>query len=459
MVSAVENKTTIPAQLEGEFKTLLGKTFASEPEWLKEKRKEAFDKFCNSGIPGRKNEEYKYTDVKKVFAGKFTSLHNEAHTLSLNLDKLFIEKDSVKLIFVNGWLHKDSTLSAALPKGVIVGNLATDGLLKHSELLKKYWNISGDPLAQLNTALWTDGAFIYVPDNTDLKTTIEIVHISTGKQHILSSPRNLIVAGENASVSIVESSISHELSAAVIVNTHTDVFAGASSKVQFYRLQAVSPLSWRRGVGGEGLVSQITSINVLQEKNSHFDTNTITLGSEWTRNNLDIALNGEHCESHLNGLFITNGDDHIDNHTAVHHNKPHCESNQLYKGILDGKSTGIFNGKIFVERDAQKTNAYQSSKNILMSDDATINTKPQLEIYADDVKCSHGSTTGQLNEEALFYLRSRGLGVDSAKTLLLYAFANGVLNTIRIESLKKYLEELINESLTPALSKGEGATI
>ena len=149
----------------------------------------------------------------------------------------------------------------------------------------------------------------------------------------------------------------------------------------------------------------------------------------------------------MNGLFITNGTDLIDNHTSVHHNQPHCQSNQLYKGILDGKSTGVFNGKIFVARDAQKTNAYQSSKNILLSDDATINTKPQLEIYADDVKCSHGSTTGQLNEEALFYLRSRGLSIASARNLLLYAFANDVLNTIRIDSLKNYLEGLVNKKL------------
>lgn len=436
MSAVLDKQVAIPAQLEGEFKTLLSKTFASEPEWLKEKRKEAFELFSNAGIPGRKNEEYKYTDVKKVFSEKFTAVHNEAHTLSLDLNKLAVNKDSVKLVFINGWLHKDSTLSAKLPKGMIVGNLATDGLLKHADLLKKYFNNNGDSLAQLNAALWTDGAFIYVPENIQLEVPIEVLYISTGKQELLSSPRHLIVTEKNSSVSIIENNISHDLQAPVVVNSHVDVFTGENSRIQFYRLQN----DCRN-------VSQITSINVIQEINSHFDTNTITLGSEWTRNNLHIALNGEGCESHLNGLFITNAIDHIDNHTAVQHNKPNCQSNQLYKGILDGKSIGIFNGKIFVARDAQKTNAYQSSKNILLSDDATINTKPQLEIYADDVKCSHGSTTGQLNEEALFYLRSRGLGVDSARNLLLFAFANDVLNTIRIDSLKNYLEELVNKKL------------
>ena len=434
MTTLTENKISIPAQLEGEFKTLLEKKFSSEPDWLKEKRKEAFEKFSDSGIPTRKNEEYKYTDVRKIFSGTFTAIHNEVH--KIKLPSTMGEGLGVRLVFINGWLHKDSTLSAKLPKGMIVGNLALDGLLNHSDLLKKYLNSDGDSLAQLNSALWTDGAFIYVPENIQMETPIEIIHISTGEKEIIASPRHLIVVEKNSSLRIIENTISLDLNSKAIVNSHADIFVGENSKVQFYRLQNDCKS-----------VSLISSTNVIQEKNSHFDTNTITLGSEWTRNNLSISLNGENCESHLNGLFITNGTDLIDNHTSVQHNKPNCRSNQLYKGILDGKSTGIFNGKIFVERDAQKTNAYQSSKNILLSDDATINTKPQLEIYADDVKCSHGSTTGQLNEEALFYLRSRGLSVDSARNLLLYAFANDVLDTIRIESLKNYLEELVNKKL------------
>jgi len=441
MSTVLDKPVIVPAQLEGEFKTLLSKTFSSEPDWLKEKRKEAFEKFSDSGIPTRKNEEYKYTDVRKIFSGAFTAIHNEAH--KLNSIPSSLGEGNIRLVFINGWLYKDSTLSTKLLKGMIVGNLAMDGLLSHSDLLKKYLpdrqaglSNDGDSLAQLNSALWTDGAFIYIPENVQLEVPIEIIHISTGEKEILASPRHLIIAEKNSSVSIIENTISLDLNAKVIVNSHSDIFVGENSKVQFYRLQNDCKN-----------VSLISSTNVIQEKNSHFDTNTITLGSEWTRNNLSIALNGENCESHLNGLFITNGTDLIDNHTSVHHNKPHCQSNQLYKGILDGKSTGIFNGKIFVEQDAQKTNAYQSSKNILLSDDATINTKPQLEIYADDVKCSHGSTTGQLNEEALFYLRARGLSVDSARNLLLYAFANDVLNTIRIESLKNYLEELVNKKL------------
>jgi len=436
MSTTIDKPVSLPAHLEGEFQDLLSKAFFSEPDWLKEKRGKAFDSFCEAGIPTRKNEEYKYTDVKKVFTGNFTAIHNKPFALPSDAEKLFIEKDSIKLVFVNGRLYKNSSQSVKLPKGVVVGSLVTDGLLQHADILKKYLTGKSDALSQLNTALWTDGAFIYVPENIELKNVIEIVHVCTGDQEILISPRHLIIAEKNSSVSIIENTTCSALNSRIIVNSYADIFAGENSKTQFYRLQH-----------GCRNASVISSTHVTQSKNSLFDTNTITLENEWTRNDLSISLNGESCESHLNGLFITNENDHIDNHTSVQHNKPNCQSNQLYKGILDGRSTGVFNGKIFVERDAQKTNAYQSSKNILMSDHANINTKPQLEIYADDVKCSHGSTTGQLNEEALFYLRSRGLGVDSARNLLLYAFANDVLNTIRMESLQNYLAALINKIL------------
>lgn len=440
-MSLVINKpAVIPTQLEGEFKTLLGNTFTSEPDWLKEKRKESFELFFQKGIPTRKNEDYKYTDVKKIFEGKFTAVHNELHKLSLDINKTAVDKNSVKLVFVNGWLYKDSTLTTKFPKGVIVGNMASDGLLLQNSILKKYLgtasNASKDALADLNSALWFDGAFIYIPEKIVLETPIEIIHISTGEKELLANPRHLIIVEKYSEVQIIEHSISVEAQKHIVVNSLAEVFAGENSKLQFYRIQNDCKN-----------ISQASTIYSRLEKNSHFDTNTISLGNDFVRNNLNIALEEENCETHLNGLFVVKGNEFIDNHTAVRHNKPNCQSNQLYKGILDEKSTGIFNGKIFVERDAQKTNAYQSSKNILLSDDATINTKPELEIYADDVKCSHGSSTGKLDEDAMFYLRARGLSEDSARRLLLYAFANDVLNTIKIDSVKTYLEELVNKKL------------
>ncbi|MFI5164644.1 MAG: Fe-S cluster assembly protein SufD [Bacteroidia bacterium] len=436
----LDKPAIVPAQLKEEFKTLLEKTFSAEPDWLKEKRREAFEGFSQAGLPSRKNEEYKYTDVRKNFAGKYSSVHNELHKIPLDLKKISVDENSIKLIFVNGWLYKDSTLSAALPKGVIVGNMASDALFLQPDLLKKFLGLSleknNDPFASLNTALWFDGAFIYIPENIRLEKTIEIIHICTGENELLVSPRHLIIAEKNSDAQIIEHSISFDVRKKIIVNSVAEIFAEENSKLHYYKVQNENQNTFH-----------IHNTQAVQKKNSHFDTNTLTIDSDWARNNLNISIEGENCETHLNGLFITSNAEHIDNHTRVYHGKPNGRSNQLYKGILDGKSTGVFNGKIFVERDAQKTNAYQSSKNILLSDDSTINTKPELEIYADDVKCSHGSTTGRLNEDALFYLRSRGLSEGSARNLLLFAFAGDVISKIQIEPLKIYLEELVNQRL------------
>jgi Fe-S cluster assembly protein SufD len=382
--------------------------------------------------------------VRKIFNGKFSAVHNEAHQLFTDIKKLSVVQNSVKLIFINGWMHKDSALNTTIPKNIIVENLATNGLLLHHKLLKKYWNPVSKTFPYenswemlLNSALWTDGALVYVPDNTHTQNPIEIINIFTGNNEILVSPRHLIIAGKNAEVIILEHNVSVDLNVPIIVNGCTEIFAGENSKIQFYRIQDHCKN-----------VSIISSIYVTQEKKSSFDSYAITLNSDWIRNNSTIALNGEYCQSYLNGLFITSGDEHVDNHTFVQHNQPNCQSNQLYKGILDGKSTGVFNGKILVNRGAQKTNAYQSAKNILLSDDATINTRPQLEIYADDVKCSHGASTGKLDEEAMFYLRSRGLSESTARAILLFAFANDVLKNIHVEPLKNYLEERIGEKLS-----------
>jgi len=438
MSSIAEIKTTIPSQLLEEFGTLLKKTFASEPQWLKEKRSTAFEKFSKLGIPERKNEEYKYTDVKKIFGKKFTPVHNDIHKIPFKISEKFIDKDSIKLFFVNGWLYKDSTLSTTLPKGVIVGSMAADALFLHRELFQKFLGTSPSQswTEALNSALWFDGAFIYIPKGIKLEKNIEIVHLYIGNDEILVNPRHLIIADKESEVNIIEHSFALDVQKHIVVNSVAEIAIEESAKVSYYKIQSENKNTF-----------QLNNTYVTQQQQSVFNTCTFTLGSEWIRNNLSISLNAENCETHLNGLFITQDAEHVDNHTQVYHNKPNCQSNQLYKGILNDKSTGVFNGKIYVARDAQKTNAYQSSKNILLSDDATINTKPQLEIYADDVKCSHGSSTGQIDEDALFYLRSRGLNIDSAKNLLMYAFASDVVNTIKIETLRSYINELVQKYL------------
>jgi Fe-S cluster assembly protein SufD len=310
MIATIENKKIISAQLEGEFQILLAKTFFSEPDWLKENRKEAFEKFISTGIPARKNEEYKYTDVRKVFTGNFSAVHNEAHKLSLDYNKISVDKNSVKLVFVNGWLYKDSTLSAALPKGVVVGSMANDGLFLQRELLEKYLGASlennSDAFIQLNSALWFDGAFIYLPANTVLEKTIEIIHICTGENELLISPRHLIIAEKNSESQIIEHSISLDVKKRVIVNSVAEVFVDENSKLNYYKIQ------------NENLnVFHLHNTQAIQKQNSHFDTNTVTLDSNWVRNTLNISIEGENCETHLNGLFITADSQFVDNHACI----------------------------------------------------------------------------------------------------------------------------------------------
>lgn len=404
-------------------------------------REKAISEFERLGIPNRKNEEWKYSDASALFKNEL----QVGKLGSMNVQKKDIEKflipnlNASVVVLVNGIYSEEQSALKNIPKGVVVSSFAK-AITEKSEIVSthfsKYANITGDAFVALNTAFATDGVFISIPDNTIVETPVHIINIISTQEPSLLQPRFLFIIGNNSELKIVESFDAINSNTKNVCNSVAEISIGKKSKVQYYKLQ--------NDCSGVHLIS---SVNVHQQKDSHFDTNTVTLNGDWVRNNLNIVPDAEHCETHLNGLFITRGNQHVDNHTLVDHRKPNCESNQLYKGILDGKSVGVFNGKIFVRRDAQKTNAYQSSKNILLSDDATINTKPQLEIYADDVKCSHGSTTGQLNEEAMFYLRSRGLGEESAKNLLLFAYAGDVIEKIQIESLKIYLEELVNQRL------------
>lgn len=434
-------------------------------------REKAIAEFERLGIPNRKNEEWKYSDASAFFKNELKTESPKTAIDKKDIEKFLIpDLNASVVVLVNGIYSKELSSLKNIPKKVVICSMAEalneplslrrgawGGVSEH---FSKYAEIKQDAFTTLNTAFASDGVFISVPDNTVVESPIHIINIissdlplvkgqpevgSEARGRFLVQPRFLFIVAKNSEVKIVESFDTLNSNTKTVCNSVTEISVGESAKVQYYKLQ--------NDCNGIHLISTVTA---HQQKNSHFDTNTVTLNGDWIRNNLNILLDAEHCESHLNGLFITKETQHVDNHTLVDHRKPNCQSNQLYKGILDGKSTGVFNGKIFVTRDAQKTNAYQSSKNILLSDDATINTKPQLEIYADDVKCSHGSTTGQLKEDAMFYLRSRGLSEDSAKSLLLFAFAGDVIEKIQIEPLKVYLQELVNKRLTPTLSKGEG---
>ncbi len=402
-------------------------------------RREAIDSFSALGFPTTKNEEWKYTNVAPILKNTFQTASG---ALSLTAEDIrpfcLTGKDSIRLVFENGRFNQELSTIQAQANGIIVGNLAThcdhpiakDHLAKHASFKQ-------ESFVALNTAFVNEGAFVYIPDNVVLEKEIHLMYVhDSRKSAVVIYPRNLIVAGKHSKVRVAESSHSIGEVHSGLTNSVTEIIVGENASVEFDKIQNENSTS-----------NHISHTEALQSRNSVFSICTVTLGGNMVRNNLHIQLLDENCETHLNGLYITQKNQLVDNHTLVDHAKPNCVSNELYKGILDDQSVGVFNGKVLVRQDAQKTNAYQSNKNILLSDDASINTKPQLEIFADDVKCSHGATTGKLDEEALFYLRSRGIGEVEAKAFLNIAFAADVINKINIDGLRDRLMPLIEEKL------------
>ena len=371
----------------------------------------AFETFLKRGIPNRKDEEYKYSDTTVLFEKEM--LLGDGSSSGKEISFTPISEDVYRIVSING-IYQQAL--STVPAGIEIGNL-TEAELKQ----------------------FSGGLFVRVPKGVVVDKAIELIQVFESLDEKIKSlyfPRTLIVVEESASVVFFENGQPTTAEKNVLKVGVTEISVGENAQLKYYRLQNEA----------EGF-EQINDLSIHAAVNSHVDTNTISLGSSWIRNNLSIRLNGSNSEAHLNGLFITHGRQHMDHHTLVDHRVAHCESNQVYKGVLNDRSTGVFNGKIFVRKDAQKTNAYQSSKNILLSDDATINTKPQLEIYADDVKCSHGSSTGQLDEQAIFYLQARGISRESAIQLLIHAFALDVLETIREEKIRDYLADLIGSAL------------
>jgi Fe-S cluster assembly protein SufD len=407
---------------------------------VKKLRRANFNKFFDSRFPLKSNEEYKYSSTEKLLKDEFDWSFYETNKQYIDFGAYRNNNlEAAHIFLLNGKLIIEESDLNSLNKDCFVCDLKTAASV-HPELFNKYYgtNLSefNDAFAYLNTALAANGLFIYIAPNSEIKKPLQINNIFNTSANQIIQTHHIIIAEKHSKLSIIETFMNEANSSAFVLNTAAEVTVEENAFVNYYKLQNENDTT-----------THINTTQVVQYKQSHFDTNTVTLGGKWVRNNLNILLKGTACVSHLNGLQILKKYQHVDNHTLVDHQMPHCESNQLYKGILKDRSTGVFNGKIFVRKDAQKTNAYQSSKNMLLSDDATMNTKPQLEIYADDVKCSHGSSTGQIDENAIFYLRARGLSTDSAKSLLMTAFAIDVIQTITIESYKNYLERIIEKSL------------
>ncbi len=406
---------------------------------LHEIRTKALQNFEKLGFPTKKLEAWKYTSLNSILKEDYSIFPDrEASVEFADVKKYFIhEIDSYKIVFVDG--KYSSFLSSTTHDGKDVCLLsAAFSKDKYKPILEKYFNkiAKQDNLTSLNTAFATEGAFIHIPKSVEVEKPIQIINFNTGKEHAtLLQPRNLIVVEENAHVQIIERHQNLNNNA-VLTNSVTEIFTNTHATVDYYKIQ-----------NDNENASLVDNTYIEQQKESTCSVHTFSFGGNITRNNLNFYQKGEHTNSILKGITIIERKQHVDHHTLVNHIEPNCESHQDYKGIYADRSTGVFNGKVIVEKEAQKTNAYQQNNNVLISDKATINAKPQLEIFADDVKCSHGCTIGQLDDQALFYMQQRGIPKKEAKALLMYAFANTVLESVKIPEVKKRITKLIANKL------------
>lgn len=431
MSAVATEKNTITADLV----SVIEKSITTLPSQTQQ-RKAALDAFKKAGLPQLKSEEYKFTPITRFLEKGFdVSLGNKES--KLNPAPYLIEGlDATVLVFINGVFAAEHSVIKS--SGITVSTLR-DAVLNNNATALKYLgtlaDVNADAFTAWNTASWSDGVFIHVPKNTIVEKPILLYHIHDAQAQVISHARNLIHVERSGEVTVLEkfdsAGTSNHFSTTV-----TEAVIEENAGLNFYSIQ-----------NDAGARHQVGLIQVQQANHSRVNTFTFSLDGKLIRNNLHLTLDGEGIESHMYGLYLLGKDTLADNHTVADHRKPNSFSNELYKGIMDGSSRGVFNGKIYVRPDAQKTNAFQANRNILLTDKATVNTKPQLEIWADDVKCSHGCTSGQLDEEALFYLQTRGISKETAQAMMLYAFAGEVLDSVKDPVIKKYLDQVISERL------------
>ena len=417
---------------------LLEKRLAgSGPSWLHRIRKSAFDRFLELGFPTTHQEAWRFTNVAPIANTRFEPARYERNgSVTEKLKRSpFFDLECSRLVFVNGGYARELSSPETLPVGVKAGSLASalkDEAPTVERHLARYASYQDHAFVALNTAFIEDGAFIAIPKGLILEKPICLLHVSTADgQPTVSHPRNLLVIGRESQVTLLEAYLGLEDNV-YFTNPVTELVVGENAVVDYCKLQGESEPAFHTA-----------TLHVQQDRNSHVSTYSTSFGAALARQDLNTVLDGEGAECYLNGLYLVSGRQHIDNYTTIDHAKPHAASRELYKGILDGRSAGVFHGRIIVRKGAQKTDAKQSNKNLLLSDDATINTKPQLEIYADDVKCTHGATIGQIDQEAIFYMRSRGIGVAEARSMLTLAFANEIIDRIAFEPLRARLTEAL----------------
>jgi Fe-S cluster assembly protein SufD len=422
--------------------------------WLRKLRQNAFARFCEAGFPNTHDEDWRFTNVSAIAQTAFRLTRNRRVRLSRQeLEPYQVAGVACQLVFVNGHFARELSLLGKLPNGVKVSSLAgeiADNPGATEPHVGRYLDVGRDAFCALNTAFVEDGAYVHIPRGTLLEDPIYLLFVSTADDApSMSHPRNLIVAEEDSQATFVEDYVSLG-GGAVFCNTVTDLVAGDHTVLSHYMIEREHKEAFN-----------ISTLRIQQGKSTNVVSHSVLLGGTLVRNNVHPVLAGEGGECLINGLFIGNGRQHLDNYMLVEHASPRCSSRQFYNGILDGHAHGVFHGRIIVHKDAQKTDAKQTNRNLLLSDDAQIDTKPQLEIYADDVKCTHGATIGQIEGDALFYLRSRGIDEVSARKLLLFAFASECLDRMKQGPVRKHVEGLINHCLfqlakAPDTARGNG---
>jgi Fe-S cluster assembly protein SufD len=439
---------TLPTQLT-DYSLILAEHFREaeagfllhSPALLNKPRIKAFSDFVRQGIPSRKNEDYKYTNLQASFDPGFAWNH-QSEKEDFQLKDIFKcdvpQLDSHLVLLLNGRFHSYNPHSEKLPEGVILGSLEKISA-KSPELLSDYYaklsGSSSDPMVALNTAFATDGYVFYIPAHTVIDKPIQIINILQAQTDTFVTQRNLVIAEPGAEVKLIVCDHTLNLNN-YLSNSVTEIFIGEGASVDFYTVHNQHNKS-----------HSVQSSFFNLERNANLTTQNITLHGGLVRNNLKVILNGENCEANLYGMSFMDRKQHVDNFLQVIHEKPNCRSNQYFKNVLDDESTGVFSGRIHVKRDAQKTNAYQRNNNLLLTDKALMQAKPQLIIEADDVKCSHGATVGQIDEDALFYLRARGIGESQARLMLMNAFSYEVVRQIRVEALRDRISELVDKRL------------
>ncbi len=420
--------------LKENLKQQLENAVSNSNGFLNQKSTVALAEFEKMGFPTTRNEEWQYTNLSPILKNEFNLSSSHSLTAAHVKQYLIPSLEGNIIVIVNGVFDKTLSTIQASEDVLEVKNISEYSI----EFIEKYFakKVSvNDAFTALNTANANETLVIKIPKGKLVSQPVYIYYLNTASENTFVQPRLLVVAEENSQVKISE--IYQNIGTAIaFTNSVTEIYLEKDAHFTYYKILPNTDETYHVG-----------TTQVVHLAKSVFSATTVSLGGTLVRNNLNIVLDAEHCDSTLYGLYVTNGNQHVDNHTLVDHAKPNCLSNELYKGVLNGKSVGVFNGKIFVREDAQKTNAFQSNKNILLSGDAAMNTKPQLEIFADDVKCSHGATIGQLDDEPLFYLRSRGLSEASARALLVTAFAQDVIEHISIEPLKALLIEKLGEVL------------